>query len=158
GRDSRAATAGVVLRGRPRLGARKARGHARPWADHRRGVRGEEEGAARPALVDRRAVVSCRLADVEGPNVHYVRNGDVAVPYQVFGDGPVDLVYAPQWINNLEIAWSNRLNARFLSRLGSFARVVFVDRRGMGLSDRLPATDVPPLETLVEDLRVVIDA
>ena len=95
---------------------------------------------------------------MEVPNVHYVRNGDVALAYQVFGDGPVDLVYAPQWINNLEIAWSNRLNAQFLSRLGSFARVVYVDRRGMGLSDRLPATDVPPLDTLVEDLRVVIDA
>lgn len=67
-------------------------------------------------------------------------------------------MYSPQWINNLEVAWSNKLVAKFLRRLGSFARVVFVDRRGMGLSDRLSATDVPPLETLVEDLRVVIDA
>ena len=114
--------------------------------------------SARRTFSARRAAVSCRLAVVDVPNVQYVRNGDVALAYQVFGDGPVDLVYAPQWINNLEIAWSNRLYAQFLSRLASFARVVFVDRRGMGLSDRFSASDVPPLETLVEDLRVVIDA
>ena len=66
-------------------------------------------------------------------------------PTKMLGDGPVELVYAPQWINNLELAWGNPLFARFLNRLGSFARVVFVDRRGMGLSDRLSATDAPPL-------------
>ena len=95
---------------------------------------------------------------MEVPDVHYARNAGVALAYQVFGNGPVELVYAPQWINNLEVAWSNPLFARFLHRLASFARVVFVDRRGMGLSDRLSATDAPPLETLMEDLRVVIDS
>jgi hypothetical protein len=40
----------------------------------------------------RRVAVSCRLAVVDVPNVQYVRNGDVALAYQVFGDGPVDLV------------------------------------------------------------------
>ena len=95
---------------------------------------------------------------MEVPDVHYARNAGVALAYQVFGNGPVELVYAPQWINNLEVAWSNLLFARFLHRLASFARVVFVDRRGMGLSDRLSATDAPPLETLMEDLRVVIDS
>ena len=87
-----------------------------------------------------------------------MRNGGVALAHQVFGSGPIELVYVPQWINNLELVWSNPLFARFLNQLGSFARVVFVDRRGMGLSDRLSATDVPPLETLMEDLRVVIDS
>jgi class 3 adenylate cyclase/pimeloyl-ACP methyl ester carboxylesterase len=94
---------------------------------------------------------------MEVPEVHYVRNGDVALAYQIVGNGPVDVVYVPQWINNLEVAWANPLYARFLQRIGSFARVVFVDRRGMGLSDRLSATDVPPLETLVQDLHVMID-
>jgi len=95
---------------------------------------------------------------VDVPDVRYVRNGGVALAHQVFGSGPIELVYVPQWINNLELAWRNPLFARFLNQLGSFARVVFVDRRGMGLSDRLSATDVPPLETLMEDLRVVIDS
>jgi class 3 adenylate cyclase len=101
-------------------------------------------------------VQASRLVDV--PDVRYVRNGDVALAYQLFGDGPIELVYAPQWLNNLELAWSNPLFARFLHRLASFARVCFVDRRGMGLSDRPSATDVPPLETLMEDLRVVVDS
>jgi class 3 adenylate cyclase len=95
---------------------------------------------------------------VESPAVHYVRNGDVALAYQLFGDGSVELAYVPQWINNLELAWNNRLYAAFLRRLGSFARVVVVDRRGVGLSDRLAASDSPPLETLIEDLGIVIDA
>jgi class 3 adenylate cyclase len=102
--------------------------------------------------------VSCRLEAVDVPDVRYVRNGDIALAYQLFGDGPVELVFAPQWVNNLEVAWSNPLYARFLNRLGSFARVVFVDRRGMGLSDRISAAELPPLETLMEDLRVVIDS
>lgn len=91
------------------------------------------------------------------PEAHYARNGEVALAYQVVGDGPVDVVYVPQWINNLEVAWANPLYARFLQRLGSFSRLVVVDRRGMGLSDRLSAREVPPLETLVQDLQVVID-
>ena len=95
---------------------------------------------------------------IGAPDVHYARNGDVALAYQVFGDGPLELVFAPQWINNLDVAWQNPAFARFLNRLGSFARVLFFDRRGMGLSDRLSAEDAPPLETLVEDLRVVMDA
>ena len=95
---------------------------------------------------------------MEVPDVHYVRNGDISLAYQLVGDGPIDLVYAPQWINNLEVAWTNPLYARFLNRLASFSRLAFIDRRGMGLSDRLSASDVPPLETLMEDLRVVIDS
>ena len=64
----------------------------------------------------------------------------------------MDLVFLPQWVHNLEVAWANPVYARFLRRLGSFARVVMVDRRGVGLSDRFSAQDVPPLEVLVEDL------
>ena len=92
------------------------------------------------------------------PDVRYTRNGEVALAYQVFGNGPLELVYAPQWINNLELAWSNPLFGRFLVRLGSIGRVAFFDRRGTGLSDRLAATDAPPLETLMDDLEAVVDA
>src|SRR5262245_48494716 len=92
------------------------------------------------------------------PDVRYTRNGEVALAYQLFGGGPLELVYAPQWINNLELAWSNPLFARFLRRLGSLGTIAFLDRRGMGLSDRLAATDAPPLETLMDDLEAVVDA
>ena len=95
---------------------------------------------------------------IGAPDVHYARNGAVTLAYQVFGDGPLELVFAPQYINHLEFAWSNPAVARFLKRLATFSQVLFFDRRGMGLSDRLSPEDVPPLETLVEDLRVVIEA
>jgi class 3 adenylate cyclase len=95
---------------------------------------------------------------VDVPDVQYTRNGEVALAFQLFGSGPLELVYAPQWINNLELAWTNPLFARFLTRLGSLGRVAFFDRRGTGLSDRLAATDAPPLETLMDDLEAVVDA
>jgi len=95
---------------------------------------------------------------MEVPEVHYARNGEIALAYQVVGDGPVDLVYAPPWISNLEVIWENPLYARFLKRLASFSRLVLLDPRGTGLSDRLSPHELPPLEILMEDLRVVMDA
>jgi class 3 adenylate cyclase len=92
------------------------------------------------------------------PEVQYARNGDVALAYQVFGEGPTDLVFLPQWVHNLEIAWDNPVYARFLARLGSLARVTIMDRRGVGLSDRFSAGEVPPLEVLVDDVAVVVRA
>ncbi|MDP9330505.1 MAG: adenylate/guanylate cyclase domain-containing protein [Actinomycetota bacterium] len=95
---------------------------------------------------------------MENPDVHYARNGETTLAYQVVGNGPIDMVFVPQWIGNLELAWENPLFARFLRRLASFSRLVLMDRRGVGLSDRLSPIDVPPLEILVEDLGVVMDA
>jgi class 3 adenylate cyclase len=96
---------------------------------------------------------------VEVPEVRYVRNGDIALAYQVIGTGPLDLVHVPTpWISNLEIAWENPLYARFLRKLASFSRLVLLDRRGTGLSDRLSPHDLPSAEVLMEDLTVVLDA
>jgi len=92
------------------------------------------------------------------PEIHYARNGDVALAYQVLGDGPMDLVFLPAFINNIEIAWESPQYARFLGRLASFSRLIFMDRRGTGLSDRMSPTDLPPLEILMDDLVVVLDA
>jgi class 3 adenylate cyclase len=92
------------------------------------------------------------------PEIHYARNGDVALAYQVLGDGPLDLVFLPAFINNIEIAWESPSYARFLRRLASFSRLIFMDRRGTGLSDRMSPTDLPPLEILMDDLVVVLDA
>jgi len=90
-------------------------------------------------------------------DVRYARNGDVAIAYSVVGDGATDLVYLPPF-NNLEVVWENPLYAQFLRRLSSFARVVVIDRRGTGVSDRLSPHDLPPMEDLVDDLTAVLDA
>jgi pimeloyl-ACP methyl ester carboxylesterase/class 3 adenylate cyclase len=91
------------------------------------------------------------------PEIRYARNGGVAIAFAVVGDGPVDLVYVAPF-GNLEIAWENPLFAQFLRRLATFARVVIIDRRGTGLSDRYASDDLPALEDLVDDVTVVLDA
>ena len=56
------------------------------------------------------------------PDVSYARNGKVAIAFEVVGDGPIDLVYLPGFINNLEVVWDNPLLSKFLNRLSTFSR------------------------------------
>lgn len=91
------------------------------------------------------------------PTIRYALNGDVAIAYETIGDGPVDLlVLAP--INNLEIVWENPLYGSYLRKLADHARVIMMDRRGTGLSDRFSPHDLPPIEDLVDDIAAVLDA
>ncbi len=92
------------------------------------------------------------------PRTHYARSGDVNIAYQVVGDGAIDLVYVPGWVSNLEAAWEDRALARFLERLASFSRLILFDKRGTGLSDRVPVDQLPTLEQRMDDVRAVMDA
>ena len=78
------------------------------------------------------------------PMTCYAKSGDVHVAYQVFGSGSIDLVFAPGFISHIENYWDNPDLARWLLRLGSFARVIIFDKRGTGLSDPVP--QIPSLE------------
>ena len=71
------------------------------------------------------------------PLTRYTKSGDVHIAYQVFGSGPVDLVLVPGFVSHVENFWDEPDNARWLLRLGSYARVAMFDKRGTGLSDRL---------------------
>jgi pimeloyl-ACP methyl ester carboxylesterase/class 3 adenylate cyclase len=93
---------------------------------------------------------------VESPRTKYAKSGDVNIAYQVVGDGPHDLVYAPGIISNVELAWEEAHWGRFLERLASFSRLILFDRRGVGLSDRVAG--VPTLEERADDVRAVLDA
>jgi class 3 adenylate cyclase len=93
-----------------------------------------------------------------GRDVHYARNGDVSIAYQMFGSGPSTLVYVPGFLSNLEGNWLHPQIAAFLRRLGSFARVVAIDRRGSGLSDRPIGERPPSLEEQMDDLDAVMGA
>jgi class 3 adenylate cyclase len=92
------------------------------------------------------------------PETRYAQSGDVSIAYQVFGDGPVDLVYVPGWVSNVELIWEDPLLSRFFRRLGSFSRVITFDKRGTGLSDPVAVDGLPDLETRMDDLRAVMDA
>jgi class 3 adenylate cyclase/pimeloyl-ACP methyl ester carboxylesterase len=92
------------------------------------------------------------------PVTRYAKSGDVNIAYQVLGDGPVDVVYVPGWVSNVELNWEEPNLARFLRRLASFSRVIMFDKRGTGLSDRVQTDDLPTLEERMDDVRIVMDA
>jgi class 3 adenylate cyclase/pimeloyl-ACP methyl ester carboxylesterase len=91
-------------------------------------------------------------------DVSYAWNGDVALAYQVFGAGDVDLVYLQGYLSHIDLNWQSPYLARFLRGLGAQARVIHTDRRGWGLSDRFSPGDVAALEVQVDDLVAVMDA
>ncbi len=87
----------------------------------------------------------------------YAHNGDVAIAYQVFGGGSINLVCVPGFVSNLYWNWELPEFRSMLTGLGSFARVAIMDRRGVGLSDRLYPEDLPSLEVVMDDILIVID-
>lgn len=94
----------------------------------------------------------------DAPEPRYARSEDGYVAYQVFGRGERDLLIIGNWASNIEVMWEHPAMARYLERLGQFARVVCFDKRGAGLSDPVPMGALPTLEQWMDDARVVLDA
>ncbi len=93
---------------------------------------------------------------METPQTRYAQSGRHHIAYQVVGDGPIDLLYVPTWISQVELLWEEPHLNRFFSRLASFTRLILFDRRGSGLSD--PMVGVPTLEEQMDDVNAVLDA
>jgi class 3 adenylate cyclase len=90
------------------------------------------------------------------PETRYAWLGQDRIAYQVFGQGPPDLVMA---INvTVDVVWEDPGAALWLRTLASFSRVIFFDRRGSGASDPLPPDPLPPWESYAEELDAVMDA
>ena len=92
--------------------------------------------------------------EVEVPDVSYTRSGDVSIAYQVVGDGPTDLVVLP-FLSNLYTLWQAPKFAEFGYRLAEGRRLIMVNARGVGLSDRPRGFTI---ESRMDDLRAVMDA
>jgi len=93
---------------------------------------------------------------VETPRTWYAKSGDVHVAYQVLGEGnTVDIVYVQGAFTHLGVMWELPAFQRFCQQLGSFARLIWFDKRGMGQSDRVQAGT---LEERMDDVRAVMDA
>ena len=90
------------------------------------------------------------------PKTRYARSGELAIAYQVFGHGEVDLVLLPGFVSHVEFCWQEPSMRRWLEGLASFSRVVMLDHRGWGLSD--PGTGAATLEERVDDVMTVLDA
>ena len=99
-----------------------------------------------------------QMLELPMPETRYARSGEVDIAYQVLGDGPVDLVFVMGWVSHLEYFWKEPSFARFLRRLASFSRLILFDKRGTGLSDRVPIAQLPSLELRMDDVRAVMEA
>jgi pimeloyl-ACP methyl ester carboxylesterase/class 3 adenylate cyclase len=82
----------------------------------------------------------------------------VNIAYQVVGEGDIDVVFVMGWISHLEYFWKHHLFGSFLDRLASFSRLILFDKRGTGLSDRVPINELPTLEQRMEDVHAVMNA
>ena len=90
------------------------------------------------------------------PETRYARSGHLHIAYQVVGSGPVDILWVPTWIWQIEHMWEWPMAARMLSRFTSFSRLITFDRRGAGLSERI--SGAPTLEEQMDDVVAVMDA
>ena len=90
------------------------------------------------------------------PKTFYAKSGEINIAYQVFGSGPIDIIYIPGWVSNIDLMWSCDELVNFFESLGKFARVILFDKRGTGLSDRV--VEFATLEERMEDITAVMDA
>jgi len=141
---------------RPASGSRGDAAACAPSAAGVSGGRGAERSGGAASSSGMASPPLAALGPGATPETRYARNGDVSIAYQVVGEGPVDVVLVPGWVSHVEYAWEEPSYARFLKRLASFSRLILLDRRGTGLSDRV--ADLPSREERMEDTRAVMDA
>jgi class 3 adenylate cyclase len=94
------------------------------------------------------------MDDFDLPVTRYAQSGDVNIAYQTIGEGPIDLIIVPGIVSHVEFAHEFPGYTHWLRRLAKFARVVTFDKRGQGLSDRVPGT--VPLEERMDDLNAIM--
>ena len=94
------------------------------------------------------------MAAIKVPETKYAQSGELSIAYQVFGDGQNDLVYVPGIISDLEQYWEDPTMVNWFSQLGQHFRVIILDKRGQGLSDRIDSSAT--LEDRIDDVNAVM--
>jgi class 3 adenylate cyclase len=95
---------------------------------------------------------------VNRSETRFAWRGDIALAYQTLGEGSMPLLYLQGWPSNVELNWDHPTMARFLRGLARSRKLVVMDARGTGCSERGTPGDVWPLETVMEDAIAVLDA
>ncbi len=90
------------------------------------------------------------------PETSYAPCGDLSLAYQVFGDGPIELVFVGSFVSHVELCWTVPEFEAFLERLSTFCRIVLFDKAGVGLSDPVP--QVRTLDDRASEIEAVMDA
>jgi pimeloyl-ACP methyl ester carboxylesterase len=93
---------------------------------------------------------------VDTPTTRFVEHEGVNIAWQVFGEGPAEILFVPGWVSNLDLFWQFPESREFFSELAGFARVAMYDKPGTGLSD--PVDEAPTAEVRIEQLMMVMDA
>jgi len=96
-------------------------------------------------------------AEAEAPETRFALLGEDRITYQVFGQGDVDVLYGPSSSEAMEVRWEWPPYADFLHRLGTNARVIMFDRRGMGSSDDPSGEALPSRELWADEACMVLD-
>lgn len=90
------------------------------------------------------------------PETSYAPCGDLSLAYQVFGDGPVELVWAGSFASHVELYWTMPEFGSFMERLSTFCRILLFDKAGVGLSD--PVGKIRTLDDRAGEIEAVMDA
>ena len=90
------------------------------------------------------------------PPTRYARSGDAAIAYQTHGDGPIDVLLITGQLSNVETLWEEPGLARLFDRMAGWGRLILMDQRGVGMSDRTELLPTP--QQIVADIEAVLDA
>ena len=90
------------------------------------------------------------------PQTKFAKSSGISIAYQVVGDGPIDIVYVPGFMSHVELNWEYSFYAPVLEDMSSYARLIVLDKRGTGLSDR--SMGLGTFEERMDDVRAVMDA
>ena len=94
----------------------------------------------------------------EIPPTQYADSSGVDIAYQVVGDGPIDLVYPLTGSTPIDMIWDLPVFARSLRRLASFSRLILMDVRGWGSSERHSLDEQPGMQSWMDDILAVMHA
>jgi pimeloyl-ACP methyl ester carboxylesterase len=90
-------------------------------------------------------------------SARYADSNGVDIAYQVVGEGPIDLVFVQHGNAPVDLIWDLPIFARSMRRLASFCRVILIDLRGWGSSERIALDEMPTMQAWMDDILAVMD-
>jgi DNA-binding SARP family transcriptional activator/pimeloyl-ACP methyl ester carboxylesterase len=96
------------------------------------------------------------LSVEDPPPTRYVSSGNVHLAFQTYGAGRIDVLLLPGFVSHVERAWEEPRSRTFLASLAGMGRLILLDRRGIGLSDRVGFS--PSVDATAHDIGTVLDA
>jgi DNA-binding SARP family transcriptional activator/pimeloyl-ACP methyl ester carboxylesterase len=106
---------------------------------------------------------TCELLDTgttlpgeQPPSTRYVSGDGVHLAFQTYGAGRMDVLLLPGFVSHVERLWEEPRCRAFLSSLAGMGRLILLDRRGVGLSDRIGFN--PGVDATAQDIGTVLDA